>query len=621
LRDGLFAGLACLLIVASALGVMYWQAQAVLTASIRNHLENLVQSTAAQMDGDLHSRLQQPAQTDSPDYRHAIAPLVKLRQAIPDLYYAYTLRWSASGAEHPVFVLDTTYYIKNHGDNSAAVPIGEVYQEVPAAARRAWVLQKTLSSAEPYTDKWGTFLSAFSPVRDAAGRLDGIVAIDISLANFYARMRPLQWAFATSALVGLGGAFAVGIGRFRSQWRQAQAAEALVLARENAEAAAAEATAANRAKSVFLATMSHEIRTPMNGVLGMAELLADTPLNPEQTDFVHTLSNSGKSLLSLLNDILDYAKIESGDLATEVRPAPLRPCVDETVALFAGEARKRRLTLAAEWTADAPPNFLGDPLRVRQILGNLVGNALKFTERGGVRVLVSCAPFKGQPAVAIDVIDTGPGIPAERHGLLFKPFSQVDASLTRRQGGSGLGLAISRRLAESMGGLLTLQPATAPGACFRLSLAASDQCQEALPTSLPVAVPAVCYPAPSTLRILVVEDLAENRKVADLLLRKLGLSADFATNGEEALTCWREKRPNVILMDVQMPVMDGREASRRIRQEAASPITPWIIALTAGALGEEREAALLAGVNDFIAKPIASEVLAAALDRACARLG
>jgi CheY-like chemotaxis protein len=400
-----------------------------------------------------------------------------------------------------------------------------------------------------------------------------------------------------------------------------------VRARESAEAAARAAEAANRAKGVFLATMSHEIRTPMNGVLGRAELLAGTRLDELQREHVQTIRESGEALLTVLNDILDYSKIEAGAMVMRTTSCSLRASLDQAAALFAPQARAKGVELTVEWDEASPLAVSADAGRLRQILANLLSNAVKFTERGAVRVRATPADLGGRAGVAILVADTGAGIAPERVAYLFQPFSQVDDSTTRSQGGTGLGLAISRRLAELMGGKLDVTSRPGEGSVFRLLLPAASALEPVVaPSGAGEIVSAMEASAAGVggaarpLRLLVAEDVPNNRRVVDLLLKRLGETPEFANDGAEAVRRWRELRPEVILMDVQMPVMDGREAARAIRAESGEAARPWIIALTAGALPEEREASLAAGMNDFITKPISGEMLAAALRRARAAL-
>jgi signal transduction histidine kinase len=386
--------------------------------------------------------------------------------------------------------------------------------------------------------------------------------------------------------------------------REAREAE-LDEAREKAESASS-------AKGEFLAVISHEIRTPMNGVLGMLRVVRDTQLSPEQHGYLKTASDSAESLLLLLNDVLDFSKIESGRLELENAPFPPASTAKSIADLMLARARDKGLQFDLKLGDNLPGVIIGDSARLRQILVNLLGNAIKFTERGSVELAVACVERTPTRAVMhFTVTDTGIGIDSAAQARLFKPFTQADASMSRRYGGTGLGLVISMRLAQAMGGAIQVQSKLNQGTTFRLLL----PCQLPELSAAPRHEEGPRFVTPSLKgRVLVVEDDAVNRQVIDLFLKKMGITASFAPDGEEAIAAATTKEFDLVLMDCQLPGIDGLEATRQIRAKLGEKKLT-IIALTANASTHVREACLTAGMDDFLSKPVRFELLAAALQR------
>jgi signal transduction histidine kinase len=376
------------------------------------------------------------------------------------------------------------------------------------------------------------------------------------------------------------------------------------------------AEAANRAKSDFLATMSHEMRTPLNGVVGLNGLLLDTPLNEEQRRFVELARLSGESLLHLINDLLDYSKIEAGRLELEPLPFDVRQVCDQTCDLLQEEFTAKGLALERILAPDLPPVLRGDPERLRQVLVNLLGNALKFTGQG--RVWLRCRRLPddadGNCWLCFEVGDTGIGMDAATVERLFRPFIQADVSTTRKYGGTGLGLAISHRLVELMGGRIGVQSTPAAGSTFRLELPFQPLPEDCRPPAAE-PVPALSSAAGPRGRVLVAEDNPVNQLVAVEMLKRLGCRADVVGNGHEAVAALQRQPYDLVFMDCQMPEMDGYAASRAIRSVEPEGRRVPIIALTASALKGEREKCMAAGMDDYLPKPIRMSDLAAAVER------
>ncbi|WP_162244300.1 MULTISPECIES: ATP-binding protein [unclassified Phenylobacterium] len=361
------------------------------------------------------------------------------------------------------------------------------------------------------------------------------------------------------------------------------------------EKAQAEAQEASRAKSAFLAMMSHELRTPMNGVLGMAHALAGTKLGRQQTDYLDMIIQSGDSLMAILNDILDLSKIEAGKLNLESVGFDVEKLGRQTFLLWGEAARQKGLELSLDIDADAPTWLMGDPLRVRQILLNLISNALKFTDQGSVAVRIAALAPQG---IEIIVTDTGVGMRRDQQEKLFQAFSQAEVSTTRRYGGTGLGLSICRQLAEMMGGSIGVESEPGSGSTFRVALP--------LPAG---AAPAAAQGAPDAVslegrQVLVVDDNKVNQAVARAILEAAGAMVSLADDGIDGLDLLRANHFDIVLMDVHMPRMDGIEALRRIRLGEAGLRQIPVLALTADAMSDECERLIALGFDDVHPKPI-----------------
>ncbi len=499
LLHGMLAGSAIMVI--SALGLFYlWHAarDAQLDA-VRTELVQLARVAATLVDGDRHRLLKSQAQAGSPDHLVLLTPLVKFHKATSDIIYVYT---AILHENRIYYVAGTDYLYHINGDGETPDPIMAPHDTLDPTLRRALEQHEVTVDREPVKEAVRSYMSAYAPFYDSQGRFVGVTGVDMWVRDFDARIGAIRragiGAFAAVAMLSVLAGFAVyrlsrtaSRARRRDRIIQARLADA----KQQAEVQAQRAEAASRAKSDFLAMMSHEIRTPMNGVLGFANLLLETQLNPEQREFAQTVQRTGDALLTIIDDVLDYSKIEAGCMTVEHIDFDLRSVCEEARAILQASVAKRGLIMSLAYDATLPRIIKGDPVRLRQVLLNLASNAVKFTERGAVRIEIS-RPDEAQ--LKISVADSGIGITAEQLDRLFRRFTQADSSTTRRYGGTGLGLAISKTLVELMGGTIGAQSLPGAGSTFwiTLPLIAGAQTQAQLtaaeqPASVPPAPPPV----------------------------------------------------------------------------------------------------------------------------------
>ncbi len=638
--EGVCTGLAVLAASIMAIIGLWFEAVAEHRRGLRENLIRVAEAAASTIDSALHDRIREPDQLDSAEYLQAVAPLRDMLARVSGVKYIYTFSEDADGIR---FVLDSAAPGDHDGDGvEDRAAVWELYEDFDPAMRLVLGMggerPVPVASDRPYTDKWGTFMSGFAPILDRYGRPKGGVGVDMDARDYLERIGAMRRAAVYGLMPALGASVCVGLIVWDQRRRVLLAHAALAhqateleektrtLERQAAEldAERARAEGANRAKSAFVANMTHELRTPLTAILGYSEMLQrDRDLDAEASQWIGTVRRSGEHLLTLINDVLDYSKVEAGKMRVEVMECDPAALFEDVRLLMAERANSKGITLSVGWEHPPPATVRTDPTRFRQILINLIGNAIKFTPSGTVRVVgdVRAGGNTGHRLEA-SVSDTGIGMTPDQLARLFKPFTQADASMSRRFGGTGLGLSISRELASLLGGELVVESRIGEGSTFSVVVDAGPIRDATAPShrtaprdDAVASASAGTDPAARRLdgvSVLLVEDSPDNQRLARHHLTKAGARVVVAENGEAALRCSESESFDVILMDMQMPVMDGYEATKRMRRGG---IKAPILALTANAGTADSNQGLAAGCDDFVPKPFTRDVLIGA----CAR--